>query len=56
MLKVHKDAIGEIKSARQRLKKAIEERDKLKLKLEQAESRLKIEKDRLRRSEDKLES
>jgi rRNA processing protein Krr1/Pno1 len=56
MLKIHKDAMGEIKSARQRVKKAIEERDKLRLKLKQAESRLAMERDRLRRSQDKLES
>ena len=56
MLKIHKDAISEIKSARQRVKKAKEERDKLKLKLKQAQSRLALEEDRLRRSQAKLEA
>ena len=56
MLKLHKDAIAEIKSAQQRLKKATEERDKLKIKLQRAQSRLAMEKDRLRKSQEKLES
>jgi hypothetical protein len=56
MLKVHKDAIAEIKSAQQRVKKATEEHDKLKAKLKRAHLRLAIEKDRLRKSQDRLES
>jgi aminoglycoside phosphotransferase len=56
MLKVHKDAIAEIKSAQQRVQKAKEEHDKLKIKLKKAQSRLATEKDRLRKSQEKLES
>jgi rRNA processing protein Krr1/Pno1 len=56
MLKLHKDAIGEIKSAQQRVKKAQEEQDKLKLKLKKAQARVAVEKERLRKSQEKLES
>jgi len=56
MLKVHKDAMAEIKSAQQRVKKAIEEHEKLKAKLKKAQLRLAIEKDRLKKSQEKLES
>ena len=56
MLKLHKDAIAEIKSAQQRVKKATEEQDKLKIKLKKAQARLAMEKDRLRKSQEKLES
>jgi len=56
MLKLHKDAIAEIKSGQQRVKKATEERDKLKAKLQKAQVRLALEKDRLRKSQEKLES
>ena len=56
MLKSHKQAIGEIKSAEQRVRKALEERDKLKEKLKRAQARVAAEKDRLRKSQEKLES
>jgi len=56
MLKVHKDAIAEIKSAQQRVKKAWEEHEKLKAKLKKAQFRLVMEKARLRKSREKLES
>lgn len=56
MLKLHKDAIAEIKSAQQRVNKATEEHEKLMVKLRKAKARLAIEKDRLRRSQEKLES
>jgi len=55
MLKVHKDAIAEIKTAQQRVKKAKEEHDKLTIKMKKAQSRLAMEKDRLRKSQEKLE-
>ena len=55
MLKVHKDAIAEIKTAQQRVKKAKEEHDKLTIKMKKAQSRLAVEKDRLRKSQEKLE-
>jgi len=56
MLRLHKQAMSEIKSARQRTKKATEERDKLKEKLRKAQKRLAAEKERLRASLAKLES
>jgi hypothetical protein len=56
MLQSHKQAMSAIKSAQQRVKKATEERDKLKEKLKKAQARLAIEKDCLRRSQEKLES
>ena len=56
MLKVHKDAIAEIKSAQQRVKKATEECEKLRAKPRKAQSRLAIEKARLRKNQEKLES
>ena len=56
MLKIHKDALAEIKSGQQRVKKAAEEHEKLKAKLKKAQLRLAIEKDRLRKSQEKLES
>jgi len=56
MLKLHKDAIAEIKSAQQRVKKATEEHDKLKTRLKRARLRLAMEQDCLRKSQDKLES
>lgn len=56
MLKSHKEAISEIKSAQQRVRKATEERDKLKEKLKKAQARLAAEKDGLRKSLEKLES
>ena len=40
VLKSHKRAIAEIKSAQQRVEKATEERDKLKRKLKKAQARL----------------
>jgi predicted nuclease with TOPRIM domain len=56
MLRLHKQAMSEIKSARQRTKKATEERDKLKEKLRKAQERLAAEKEHLRASLAKLES
>ena len=56
MLKLHKDALSEIKAGLQRVQKAKEERDKLRLKLKRAQSRLALEQDRLRKSQEKLES
>lgn len=56
MLKVHKDAAAAIKSAQQRVEKALRERDKAKEKLKKAQARLVLEKEQLRRSQDKLES
>jgi hypothetical protein len=56
MLRSHKQALGEIKSGRQRVAKAIEECDKLKAKLKKAQDRLRAEKLRLKASEEKLES
>ena len=56
MLRSHKQALNEIKSARQRVAKAIEERDKLKAKLKKAQARVAEEQGRLRASEEKLES
>ena len=56
MLKLHKEAVSEIKSAQQRVRKATEERDKLKIKLQKAQARLALERDRLRKSQAKLES
>jgi len=56
MLKSHQRALSEIKSGRQRVAKATEERDKQKAKLQKAEARLRTEKARLRASEEKLES
>jgi hypothetical protein len=58
MLRSHKQALNEIKSARQRVAKATEERDKLKTKLRKAQARLVVEQERLRasESEEKLES
>ena len=44
MLKTHKDAIAEIKSAQQRVTKAEEEHEKLKAKLKKAQFRLAMEK------------
>ena len=48
--------MAEIKSAQQRVGKAIEERDKMKEKLRKAQARLVLEKARLRKSQEKLES
>jgi hypothetical protein len=58
MLRSHKQALNEIKSARQRVAKATEERDKPKTKLRKAQARLVVEQERLRasESEEKLES
>jgi hypothetical protein len=56
MLQSHKRAVSAIKSAQQRVKKATEERDKLKQKLKQAQARLATEKEFLRRSQESLES
>jgi hypothetical protein len=56
MLRSHRQAMSEIKSARQRARKATEERDKLKEKLKKAQARLAAEKERLRTSLEKLES
>ena len=56
MLRLHKQAMSEIKSARQRTKKATEERDTLKEKLRKAQERLAAEKEHLRASLAKLES
>jgi hypothetical protein len=56
VLKIHKDALAEIKSGQQRVKKATEEHEKLKVKLMKARARLAMEKDRLRKSQEKLES
>lgn len=56
MLRSHKEALAEIKSGRQRVAKATEERDKLKAKLKKAQARLALEKDKLRASEEKLET
>ena len=56
VLKSHKHAIADIKSAQQRVRKATEERDKLKEKLKKAQARLAVEKERLRKSQENLES
>ena len=56
MLRLHKQALDEIKSARQRVAKATEERDKLRTKLKKAQVRLAVEQGRLRASEEKLET
>ena len=48
--------MSDIKSARQRAKKAAEERDKLREKLKNAQARLAAEKERLRTSLEQLES
>jgi peptidoglycan hydrolase CwlO-like protein len=56
MLKTHKRAMSDIKSAHQRVKKAQEECDKLKEKLKQAQAKLATEKRRLNASEQALES
>jgi len=56
MLRSHKEAMSEIKSARQRTRKATEERDKLREKLKKAQARLAAEKEHLRASLAKLES
>jgi len=56
MLRSHKKALDEIKSGKQRVAKATEERDKLKAKLKQAQERLLAEQIRLKASEEKLES
>ena len=58
MLRSHEQALNEIKSARQRVAKATEERNKLKtkFKLRKAQARPVVEQGRLRASEEKLES
>lgn len=56
MLKTHKRAMSEIKSAHQRVKKAQQECDKLKEKLKKAQARLAAEKRRLATQERILES
>ena len=56
MLKAHKDAMAAIKSSRQRVEKALRERDKAKEKLKQAQARLNLEREQLRKHQDKLES
>ena len=56
MLRSHKRALDEIKSGRQRVAKATEERDKLKAKLKKAQARLVAEQGRLKANEEKLES
>jgi hypothetical protein len=56
VLKSHKRAIADIKSAQQRVQKATEECDKLKEKLRKAQARLTVEKDRLRKGQENLES
>ena len=48
--------MSDIKSAQQRVQKATEERDKLKVKLKKAQERLAAEKERLRKSQELLES
>ena len=56
MLKTHKEAMAAIKSAQQRVEKALRERDKAKEKLKKAQARLALEKEQLRKSQEKLES
>ena len=56
MLQSHKKAISAIKDSRQRVEKAIRERDKAKAKLQEAEARLALERARLKKSEEQLES
>ena len=56
MLRSHKEAMAAIKSAQQRVEKAIRERDKAKEKLKKAQTRLAVEREQLRKSQDKLES
>ena len=56
MLQSHKKAIGAIKNARQRVEKAIRERDKAKVQLKKVEARLALERERLRKSQEQLES
>jgi hypothetical protein len=56
MLKLHKDAMAQIKSSQQRVRKAAEECEKLREKLKKAQARLAVEKDRLKKSQENLES
>ncbi len=56
MLQTHKKAMAAIKDARQRVEKATRERDKAKAKLKEVEARLALERDRLKRSQEQLES
>ncbi len=56
MLQTHKKAIAAIKDSRQRVEKAIRERDKAKAQLKKTETRLALEKERLKKSQELLES
>ncbi len=56
MLQSHKKAIAAIKNAQQRVEKATRERDKAKAKFREAEARLALEKQKLKKSEEQLES
>ncbi len=56
MLQTHKKAMAAIKDARQRVEKATRERDKAKAKLKEVEARLALERDRLKKSQEQLES
>jgi|HubBroStandDraft_6_1064221.scaffolds.fasta_scaffold3961224_2 hypothetical protein len=56
MLRTHKEAVAAIKSAQQRVDKALRERDKQKEKLKKAQARLALEREQLRKSQEKLES
>jgi hypothetical protein len=56
MLQSHKKAIAAIKNAQQRVEKAILDRDKATAQLKKAETRLALEKERLKKSQELLES
>ena len=56
MLQSHKKAISAIKDSQQRVAKAIRDRDKAKAQLKKAQSRLALERERLKKSQEQLES
>lgn len=56
MLQSHKKAMAVIKDAQQRVEKAKRDRDKAKEKLKEAEARLALERARLKKGQEQLES
>ena len=56
MLQSHKKAIAAIKDSQQRVEKATRDRDKAKAQLKKAEARLALERERLKKSQELLES
>ncbi|HZL70539.1 MAG TPA: hypothetical protein VFC29_24765 [Candidatus Limnocylindrales bacterium] len=56
MLQSHKKAMAAIKDSRQRVEKALRERDKAKAQLKRTETRLALERERLKKSQEQLES